>query len=83
MAPMKTTFDLNDAQSIIALQESSMCLKAVFVARGDELTTYLQTQYFSKLDLSPQLATEYCQALAADGKLFRNYAKIFFQTIKS
>ncbi|KAK4305518.1 hypothetical protein Pmani_022598 [Petrolisthes manimaculis] len=83
LAPLKTTFDLNDAQTILALHESVTCLQTVYRKRGDELITYLRSQYFPKMDLSPELVNEYCQALTSDAKVFRNYSKIFFQRAKS
>ena len=30
MAPMKPTFDLNDAQTVLALHESAMCMKTIY-----------------------------------------------------
>ncbi|XP_076057479.1 exportin-T-like isoform X2 [Oratosquilla oratoria] len=82
-APLKTTFDLNDAQTILALHESAMCLHCVYQKRGEELLSYLRNEYLPKMELSPELINEYCQALTSDTKLFRNYSKMFFQRAKS
>ncbi|XP_042220195.1 exportin-T-like isoform X2 [Homarus americanus] len=83
LAPLKTTFDLNDAQTILALHESVMCLQSVYKKRGEELLSYLRSEYLPKIELSPQLINEYCQALTSEAKFFRNYSKLFFQRAKS
>ncbi|XP_064088049.1 exportin-T-like [Macrobrachium nipponense] len=83
LAPLKTTFDLNDAQTILALHESVTCLQSVYKKRGEELITYLQSEYLPKMDMSQELIDEYCQALTSDAKFFRNYSKLFFQRAKS
>ncbi|XP_063847188.1 exportin-T-like [Scylla paramamosain] len=83
LAPLKTTFDLNDAQTILALHESVTCLQSVYKRRGEELVSYLRSEYLPKMELSPDLIAEYCQALTSDAKFFRNYSKVFFQRAKS
>lgn len=83
LAPLKTTFDLNDAQTILALHESVTCLQCVYKKRGDELISYLRSDYLPKMEVSPELINEYCQALASDAKFFRNYSKVFFQRARS
>lgn len=83
LAPLKTTFDLNDAQTILALHESVMCLQSIYKKRGEELISYLRSEYLPKMELSPDLISEYCQALTSDAKFFRNYSKLFFQRAKS
>ncbi|KAG0723542.1 Exportin-T [Chionoecetes opilio] len=82
-APLKTTFDLNDAQTILALHESVTCLQWVYKRRGEELVSYLRSEYLPKMELSPGLIAEYCRALTSDAKFFRNYSKMFFQRAKS
>ena len=45
--------------------------------QGDELVTYLQTQYFpTTLKLSVQQSQEFCMALRSDQKLFKSYYKV-------
>ncbi|XP_021920575.1 exportin-T-like [Zootermopsis nevadensis] len=83
MAPLKSTFDLSDAQTLLALAESAMCLKAILQRRGDEFVSYLHTEYLPTLQISPQLIDEYCQALKAENKVFKNYVKIFFQQART
>ena len=83
MAPLKTTFDLSDAQTLLALHESSTCLQAAYKVRGDETIIYLRQTYLPTIELPPHLVDEFCQALVADAKLFRNYTKFFFQRAKS
>ncbi|XP_069692794.1 exportin-T-like isoform X6 [Periplaneta americana] len=83
MAPLKPTFDLSDAQTLLALSESAMCLKTILQRRGDEFVNYLHEEYLPTLQFSPQLIDEYCQALKADNKVFKNYVKIFFQQART
>ena len=78
IAPLKDTFDLTDAQTILALSESAACLRSVLDKRGDELVTYLQNQYLPTLNVSPEKIHEYCQALKSDPKAFKNYLKVSF-----
>lgn len=82
LAPLKTTFDLNDAQTILALHESATCLQAVHKRRGDELVSYLRSEYLPKMDLSPELIEQFLSGLGADAKFFRNFTKTFFQQAK-
>ncbi|KAA0202365.1 hypothetical protein HAZT_HAZT006775, partial [Hyalella azteca] len=81
-APLKTTFNLNDAQTTLALQESASCLREIHNARGDDLIKYLRDVYFPKMELAPHLSNEYCHALSSDAKFFKNYVKVFFQSVK-
>lgn len=78
MAPLKDTFDLTDAQTILALSESAACLKSMLDKRGEELVTYLQNQYLPTLNVSPTKIEEYCQALKSDPKAFKNYLKVSY-----
>lgn len=82
LAPLKTNFDLNDAQTILALHESVMCLQSVYKKQGEELLSYLRSEYLPTMELSPELINEYCQALTSDAKFFRSYSKLFFQRAK-
>ena len=82
-APMRTTFDLNDAQTIQALHESSMCLHLLYLKRGDEFLNFLRNDYLCKMELPPELINDFCNALTSDAQLFRNYTKLFFQRAKS
>lgn len=83
MAPLKSTFDLSDAQTSLALAESAMCLKAILQRRGDEFVNYLRAEYLPTLQISPQLTDEYCQALRSENKVFKNYVKVFFQQART
>ena len=83
MAPMKPTFDFNDGQTTLALGECSNCLREIYGKRGDEMISYLQSDYLPTLQLSQQQTEEFCQALKADSKLFRTYFKSFFRKAKS
>ncbi|XP_022238268.1 exportin-T-like isoform X1 [Limulus polyphemus] len=83
LAPLKDTFDLTDAQTILALTESALCLKAVYEKRGDEFISFLHTEYLPTMNVSPQQITDYCHALKSESKVFKNYLKIFIQHAKS
>lgn len=78
-APSKNTFDLTDAQTVLALSESALCLKAVYDKRGEEFIEYLQSQYLPALNMSPIQIQEYCQALKSDIKVFKKFVKAFFE----
>ncbi|XP_054710680.1 LOW QUALITY PROTEIN: exportin-T-like [Uloborus diversus] len=83
MAPLKETFDLNDAQTILALSESALCLKTVLDKRGEEFITYLKNNYLPTLNMSHEKIEEYCQALRSDPKAFKNYLRFFFQKART
>ncbi|XP_052823578.1 exportin-T [Octopus bimaculoides] len=83
LTPMKPAFDLNDAQTVIALGESAQCLKCILDKRGDEVINYLQNEYFPKLQLSPDLTQQFCQAYVMDIKSFKHFLKTFFSSLKS
>lgn len=83
MAPLKSTFDLSDAQTSLALAESAMCLKTILQRRGDEFVNYLHAEYLPTLQISPHLIDEYCQALKAENRVFKNYVKVFFQQART
>ncbi|KAL7641021.1 UNVERIFIED_CONTAM: hypothetical protein RMT77_008158 [Armadillidium vulgare] len=83
LAPLKSSFDLNDAQTLLALNESAMCLRTIYDKRGEEMIVFLRNDYLPKMDLPLNIINEYCQALMSDAKLFRNYCKFFFQRAKS
>ncbi|XP_064605610.1 exportin-T-like isoform X2 [Liolophura sinensis] len=83
MAPVKPTFELGDAQTILALGESAACMKSILDKQGEAFVTYLQTEYLPTLNISPQGSQEYCQALKADLKTYKNFLKVFFARAKS
>uniref|UniRef100_A0A6A7FWH1 Exportin-T n=3 Tax=Hirondellea gigas TaxID=1518452 RepID=A0A6A7FWH1_9CRUS len=82
LAPLKSTFNLEDATTLQALYESGNCLKTLHDKRGDELINYLRNQYFPTMNLAPHLVNAYLNALVADDKFFRNHLKIFFESVK-
>uniref|UniRef100_A0A224YMP4 Exportin-T n=1 Tax=Rhipicephalus zambeziensis TaxID=60191 RepID=A0A224YMP4_9ACAR len=83
-APLKDTFDLTDAQTILALSESALCMKMILAKRGEEFMEYLRNQYLpTLLRLSPQQIQDYCMHLQGDPKVFKNYVKAFFQRLRT
>ncbi|CAN7989362.1 unnamed protein product, partial [Ixodes hexagonus] len=75
-APLKDSFDLTDAQTILALSESAVCMKTILAKRGEEFMEYLRTQYLpSLLRLSPEQIQDYCMHLQSDPKVFKGYVK--------
>jgi exportin-T len=55
-----------------------MCFTRSFGSflQGDEFVNYLHAEYLPTLQISPQLIDEYCQALRAENKVFKNYVKV-------
>uniref|UniRef100_UPI00358DF71B exportin-T isoform X7 n=1 Tax=Myxine glutinosa TaxID=7769 RepID=UPI00358DF71B len=84
LAPLKPSFDLMDAQTTMALAECALTLRSVFQQRGPELLLFLRQDYLPSLQITPDVAQEFCQALEhADTKVFKTYMKAFFQRAKS
>ncbi|KAJ8249585.1 hypothetical protein COCON_G00228010 [Conger conger] len=83
VAPLKPTFDLSDAQTVLTLSECALTLKMIHLKRGPEFIQYLQQDYLPSLQLSPDITQELCQVLQQpDPKVFKNYIKVFFQRAK-
>ncbi|KAM4678621.1 exportin-T [Discoglossus pictus] len=83
LAPLKPTFDLADAQTVLALSECAVTMKTIYLKRGPECIQYLQQEYMPSLQVAPEIIQEFCQALQQpDAKVFKNYFKVFFQRAK-
>lgn len=83
LAPLKNTFDLNDAQTVLTLSECTLTLKMIHLKRGAELLQFLQQDYLPSLQVSPEISQELCQVLQQpDVKVLKNYMKAFFQRAK-
>ncbi|KFQ26049.1 Exportin-T, partial [Mesitornis unicolor] len=79
LAPLKQTFDLADAQTVLALSECAVTLKTIHLKRGPECIQYLQQEYLPSLQVAPEIIQEFCQALQQpDAKVFKNYLKVIF-----
>nr|XP_006817588.1 PREDICTED: exportin-T-like [Saccoglossus kowalevskii] len=84
LAPLKSTFDLGDGQTYLALQEDGALLKTVVSKQGRNAYRFLQEEYLPSLQISPGLSQEFCEALQqTDLKVFRNYFKVFLLRLKS
>ncbi|OCT87510.1 exportin-T isoform X2 [Xenopus laevis] len=83
LAPLKPSFDLADAQTVLALSECAVTMKTIYIKRGPECIQYLQQEYLPSLQVAPEIIQEFCQALQQpDAKVFKNYLKVFFQRAK-
>ncbi|KAL2102884.1 hypothetical protein ACEWY4_002052 [Coilia grayii] len=83
LAPLKPTFDLSDAQTVLTLSECTLTLKMIHLKRGLEFIQFLQQEYLPSLQVSPDITQELCQVLQqADVKVLKNYMKAFFQRAK-
>lgn len=84
VAPMKSNFDMNDAQTILALQEIALTQKMILQKQGIEFIEFLQNKYLPTIQIAPGLIQEYTRALQhADIKTFKNYIKAFFTNLRS
>ncbi|XP_046878660.1 exportin-T isoform X3 [Hypomesus transpacificus] len=83
LAPLKPTFDLTDAQTVLTLSECALTLKMIHLKRGPEFIQYLQQEYLPSLQVSPEITQELCQVLEQpDVKVLKSYIKAFFQRAK-
>ncbi|KAB0405257.1 hypothetical protein E2I00_009525, partial [Balaenoptera physalus] len=63
LAPLKQTFDLADAQTVLALSECAVTLKTIHLKRcvepgfgvGPECVQYLQQEYLPSLQVAPEI----------------------------
>ncbi|XP_023808441.1 exportin-T [Oryzias latipes] len=80
LAPLKPSFDLSDAQTVLTLSECALTLKTIHLKQGPEFLQFLQQEYLPSLQVTPQIAQELCQVLQQpDIKVLKNYIKAFFQ----
>ncbi|XP_029108032.1 exportin-T isoform X3 [Scleropages formosus] len=83
LTPLKPTFDLSDAQTVLTLSECALTLKMIHLKRGPEFIHYLQQEYLPSLQVSPDIIQELCQVLQQpDSKVLKSYLKAFFQRAK-
>uniref|UniRef100_A0A3Q2P848 Exportin-T n=1 Tax=Fundulus heteroclitus TaxID=8078 RepID=A0A3Q2P848_FUNHE len=76
MAPLKPTFDLSDAQTVLTLSECALTLKMIHLKRGSEFIQFLQHEYLPSLQVTPEISQELCQVLQQpDIKVLKNYIK--------
>ncbi|XP_016403146.1 exportin-T-like [Sinocyclocheilus rhinocerous] len=54
MAPLKPTFDLSDAQTVLTLSECTLTLHMIHLKRGLECIQFLQ-EYLPSLQVSPEI----------------------------
>uniref|UniRef100_H3C9W1 Exportin-T n=1 Tax=Tetraodon nigroviridis TaxID=99883 RepID=H3C9W1_TETNG len=83
LAPLKPTFDLADAQTVLTLSECAVTLKTIHLKRGPEFIHFLQQDYLPSLQVAPDVSQELCQVIQQpDIKVLKNYTKAFFQRAK-
>uniref|UniRef100_A0A2R5L8T3 Exportin-T n=1 Tax=Ornithodoros turicata TaxID=34597 RepID=A0A2R5L8T3_9ACAR len=81
-APLKDSFDLTDAQTVLALSEVAACMQTIWKKRGEELITYLKV-YLPSLRMSQQQVEAYVVRLRCEPKGFRDYIKVLFNELRS
>ncbi|GAB6029893.1 hypothetical protein CHUAL_005594 [Chamberlinius hualienensis] len=81
-APLKNTFDMNDAQTILVLNEIAACIKAMYNIKGEKTVHYMK-EVLNNLNVSQQIQEEYCQALRSELKLFKSYQKTFYRRLRN
>uniref|UniRef100_A0A3Q3IYG4 Exportin-T n=1 Tax=Monopterus albus TaxID=43700 RepID=A0A3Q3IYG4_MONAL len=60
LAPLKPTFDLSDAQTVLTLSECALTLKMIHLKRGPEFIQFLQQEYLPSLQVSPEISQVRC-----------------------
>ncbi|MBZ3885611.1 Exportin-T [Sciurus carolinensis] len=58
LAPLKQTFNLDDAQTVLALSECAVKLKTIHLKWGPECVQYLQQEYLPSLQVAPEIIQE-------------------------
>uniref|UniRef100_A0A3B4BSU2 Exportin-T n=1 Tax=Pygocentrus nattereri TaxID=42514 RepID=A0A3B4BSU2_PYGNA len=61
LAPLKPTFDLSDAQTVLTLSECTLTLKIIHLKRGLEFVQFLQQEYLPSLQVSPEITQAFFQ----------------------
>uniref|UniRef100_A0A8D2ZW19 Exportin-T n=1 Tax=Scophthalmus maximus TaxID=52904 RepID=A0A8D2ZW19_SCOMX len=63
LAPLKPTFDLSDAQTVLTLSECAVTLKMIHLKRGPEFIQFLQQEYLPSLQVSPEISQTFTLTL--------------------
>lgn len=81
-APLCDGFNLNDAQTVLALAEAGQCAKTTVQILPD-LLPYLRKTYLPNLGASEAQAESLCDALThGDSKLFKTVFRDFFLNVR-
>ncbi|XP_070298549.1 exportin-T [Salvelinus sp. IW2-2015] len=64
LAPLKPSFDLTDAQTVLTLSECALTLKMIHLRRGPEFIQYLRSTCLL-FQVSPEIQQAMCQVLPA------------------
>ncbi|XP_046840739.1 exportin-T-like [Xenia sp. Carnegie-2017] len=84
VAPSKPEFDLTDAQTMLTLQEIAIVQKTIHQKQGQQFVHFLQSKYLPSLNLTSEMAQEYCRHVEQDDvKQFKSFLKAFFNSFKS
>lgn len=83
-APLNNNFDLQDAQTVLVLNESCNLMRSILSKHGDKVEIFLRDFCLPNLNLTKDQTQEYCLALRhPDAKVFKNYSKNFFSKMKT
>ncbi|XP_065179067.1 exportin-T-like [Sycon ciliatum] len=82
LSPLQPGLSLQDAHVFMALSENGTLMKIILAKEGSKLLHFLQAKYLPSLNLPPELAQEYCEALQQDIKVMRTYLKAFFSRLQ-
>ncbi|KAI3366737.1 hypothetical protein L3Q82_009219, partial [Scortum barcoo] len=77
LAPLKPTFDLSDAQTVLTLSECALTLKMIHLKRGPEFIQFLQQEYLPSLQVSPEISQ------VRHPEIFLPFSHLFLQTEKN
>lgn len=84
IVPMKSSFDLNDGHTFLALGEIAGILKTLYQKHGDKFLQFLNNTYLPSINLSQDLIQLLIQAIQqADSKVLKNYLKVFFTQLRT
>ncbi|XP_057296563.1 exportin-T-like [Hydractinia symbiolongicarpus] len=83
-APLNPAFDLQDAQTMLVLNEIANAQKTTLQKRGVEFIQWLEQSYLPQNNCPVEIIQEYSQAVQTlNVKSFKNYLKAFYSRWKT